>query len=84
MTIDIEKFEASKFLVINYFEGKGGRQVRRCISMGAQISGVPCIVVAYWIGNHAGWPQEAIDAIKSLIEFYGYTDITGKPEGSPI
>jgi len=84
MTIDIERFSASKHIIINYYEGKGGRDARKSISMGASMTHVPCIVVAYWIGDHAGWPPEVIKTIKGLIEFYGYTEIQGKPVGSPI
>lgn len=84
MTVDIEKYSASKRLVINFFEAKGGRRIGYTISMGAQMYGVPCIVIAYWLGDMNGWPQEAIDAIVHLKHFYGYGEITGKPEGSPI
>lgn len=84
MIIDIEAYTASKSIVINYYEGKGGKDARRSISMGASITHCPAVVVAYWIGDHAGWTPEIIQTIKSLIDFYGYTEIQNKPEGSPI
>lgn len=84
MTVDIEKYEASKKHVLNYFEAKGSRRIQHTISMGAQMYGVPCIVIAYWLGEYCGWPEETTNAIARLIEFYGYSEITGKPEGSPL
>lgn len=84
MTVDISKYEINKPFAIRYFEGAGGKSVNRSISMIASITGVPCIVVAYWLGDHAGWPQDAIDAVIRLKDFYNYSEILNKPENSPI
>jgi hypothetical protein len=84
MHIDISKYEASKHVVINWYEHKGGKDIKRTISMMAQATFVPCIVIAYWLGAHTNWHPDCIAAIKRLTDFYGYTSITGKPDGSPI
>lgn len=83
MTIDIGKFTASKLTILNYFEGASGGDVQKTVSMGAQITGVPCIVIAFWLGERIGWTVEILETISRLINFYGYTEILGKPTGAP-
>ncbi len=85
MRIDIQTFDASKRTVLNWFDTKGGQDVKRTISMMAGVTFVPCIVIAYWLGEHTKWQDSQCEkSIKSLIGFYGYTEIQGKPEGSPV
>ena len=85
MHIDIETFDASKSIVLNWFDSKGGKDVSRTIGMMEGITFVPCIVIAYWLGEHTKWQDPQCEkSIKSLIDFYGYSKITGKPEGSPL
>lgn len=84
MTIDIGRFEGSKRIVLNYFAGAGGKNISHTVSMGAQITGVPCIVIAFWLGEHLGWSTEILTTIGRLKRFYGYTSILGIPEGGPV
>ena len=44
---------------------------------------VPCIIIAYWCGEAAGWPDYLKKSVDSLVKFYGYTEIKNKPEGCP-
>ena len=85
MHIDIETYNASKQTVLNWYEHKSGKDIQRTIGMMAGITFVPCIVIAYWLGEYTKWQDPTCEnSIRRLIDFYGYTKITGKPEGSPI
>ena len=85
MHIDIPTYDASKKTVLNWFDTKGQKDVQYTIGLMSGVAFVPCIVVAYWLGEHTKWQDPACEkAIIRLIDFYGYTEITGKPEGSPI
>ncbi len=44
---------------------------------------VPCIVVAYWCGEAAGWPDYLKRSVDSLVKWYGYTEIKNKPLNCP-
>lgn len=83
MTIDIGGYDASKQTVLNYFHGKGGRDIQKTISMMAQAAHVPCIVIAHWLGVETNWHPDTTRAIKRLKDFYGYTTLLNRPEGSP-
>lgn len=54
------------------------------ISLIAASIHIPCIVVAYWIGEVCEWHPDVIKTIKSLKKNYGYTEVLNKPEGAPI
>jgi hypothetical protein len=54
------------------------------ISLIAASVHIPCIVVAYWIGEVSNWHPDVIQSIKRLTESYGYTTILNKPPGAPI
>lgn len=84
MTIDIARYERNRNFVLGWFNTKGGKDINRTISMMAQATGVPCIVIAYWLGPETNWDQKVIDSIVRLKDFYGYSDIQGKPPGAPI
>jgi hypothetical protein len=83
--IDISSYERAKRSIIMWFDTKGGKDVLYTLPIMAQANQVPCIVIAYWLGEHTQWQDpECAEAIERLTKFYGYTKITGKPEGSPI
>lgn len=84
MNVDISRYEASKPTVLNYFNGPGNKDVKRTVSIMAAATSVPCIVIAYWLGPETNWHPDVLRSIKSLTDFYGYTEIKGKPEGSPV
>lgn len=84
MTIDLDNYITNKKFVIDWFREKGHGDISSSVSTLAFYTFVPCIAISYWIGEETGWPPEAISSIKSLIDFYGYTKILNKPEGSPI
>jgi hypothetical protein len=83
MYIDISVFSGRKPLVIDWYE-KNGKDVNRTVSMMSGVTSVPCIAIAYWLGEHTNWDPLTIAAVKRLTEFYKYTEIDGKPEGSPL
>lgn len=84
MKIDIGTYEASKYIVVNYVQGKGKSDPAYAIGMAASISYVPAIVCAYWIGEATGWPEAVVKSLISIRDFYGYTEILNKPPGSPV
>lgn len=84
MTIDLAIYDSNKDFVIGWFNTKGGKDIGRTVSIMASATHVPCIVIAYWLGEHTNWHPDSIISIKSLTDFYGYTDIQNKPPGAPI
>lgn len=84
MTVDIELYTASKHKVILWFNTKGGKEIQRTISMMASAYHIPAIVIAYWLGEETNWHPDTIKAVQRLTDFYGYSDIKGKPPGAPI
>lgn len=83
MTIDISAFDANKNFVLGWFATKGGKDIKRTISMMAQATNVPCIVIAYWLGELTDWHPDTVAAIVRLKGFYGYTTIKNAPIGAP-
>lgn len=83
MVVDIAKFDASKKICVEWFKSKGNGDINYSISRIASYFFVPCIVVAYWIGEVQGFTPELNKKIDNLVSFYGYTKIENKPEGAP-
>ena len=82
---DIAKYEASKQFIKNLYERNKDREDHQTmISVFAASSHVPCIVIAYWLGELSNWHPDVVSNIKTLIESYGYEEILNKPNGSPI
>lgn len=82
MIVDIALYEKNKPIVIDWFKKSG--DVNRTIGMMASITFVPCIVIAYWLGEYTNWHPDTVAAVKRLQEFYDYSSILNKPEGSPL
>jgi hypothetical protein len=83
MTEDCNKYLLNKEFIQKWYREHGNNDPRKVVSVMATATMVPCIVVAYWIGEITGWPQEIHDAIDSLTKFYGYTEVKNKPENYP-
>jgi len=82
---DIAKYEASKQFVKNLYDRNEGREdLKSLISIISASSHVPCIVVAFWIGELSYWHTDVIENIEVLIKAYGYKKILNKPKGSPF
>lgn len=45
------------------------------VSRAALATGVPCIVVAHYLGEHIGFTDDVNKKIKNLMEFYGYENV---------
>lgn len=84
MKVDIDTYSKSKDFVISWFHSKGMKDIDYTIGTMSPITFVPCIVIAYWLGEETKWDPLCIEAVKRLVDFYGYTEILNKPEGSPI
>lgn len=85
MHVDIEKYAANKYYAIEWYENRSGRDVISTVTAVAAITAVPCIAIAFWLGEHTQWKDPQCEkSIRVLIDFYGYTVIENKPLGSPI
>lgn len=84
MKIDLETYSANKKFIMDWAVNKGGNDPASQIGMVASITFVPAIVCAYWIGEATGYPDKVQKSIKSLIDFYGYTEILNKPPNAPF
>jgi hypothetical protein len=85
MRIDIDSYKLNKWFVRQWWE-KNKREYTpgKAVSTLAVSTMVPCVVIAYWIGELTEWPPEMVVHVKTLMDFYGYTKILNKPPGSPI
>lgn len=84
MTVNIDTYSANKKFIQDLFLNRYKDDPSRAISQISAVTFVPCIVVAYYIGEVSDWHPDVIKTIKSLISFYGYTRIDNKPEGAPL
>lgn len=84
MKIDLNSYEVNKKHIIYWYDNQGYKKPEDAVSTIATAYRVPCIVCAYWIGEHIGWPEYIVNNIKVLIKFYDYQEILNKPENSPI
>jgi hypothetical protein len=82
--LDIDRYSANKEFIQDYYRGHKDEPLTRMIALLSTSTMVPCVVVSYYVGEVAGWPEEVVDSIKRLTEFYDYDDILNKPEGSPV
>lgn len=82
--MDISKYEINKEFIIRKYHDRKTDDLIQIIAELACATMCPCIAVAYWIGEAAGWPPLVVQHIQDLKEFYRYTEITGKPVNSPI
>lgn len=85
MQVNIDSYKLNKAFVSKWYEkNKRDYSPSQAVSILSVSTMVPCIVIAYWIGEITGWPQEILHTIEVLMKFYGYTEILNKPEGAPI
>lgn len=83
MIIDVNKYSINEKVVKEWYLENGDNKPGIAISIMANATMVPCIVVAYWIGDVSGWPPEVIKSIHALMKFYGYTQVLNIPANSP-
>jgi len=83
MVIDIALYDATKAVVQGLFKPET-EDLGRHIAMTSNAFMVPCIVVAYWIGEITNWHPDTVSTIVRLRDFYGYTEILNKPKGAPV
>lgn len=83
MTIDLSRYDINKKFIQNWFLTQGKGSVHNSVPILACSLLVPCIVVAFYIGEIDGWSPEILRKIEVLKDFYGYKEITNKPESYP-
>lgn len=85
MILDINKYIINKkFIQDMYLNAGAGTHLGTLISSLACCTMCPCIVVAYWVGEVSNWHPDTVNSIKTLMKFYGYTNILNKPDGAPL
>lgn len=85
MRVDVDSYKLNKPFVRQWYEKhKVDYTPSKSIAILAVSTMVPCIVIAYWIGEITNWPPEIICSIERLMLFYGYTEILNKPAGAPL
>lgn len=83
MRLDIGLYKGSKQIAQDWYRREGHKDPIAAVSGISMLTGVPCIVSAYWIGEIDNWPPRVIKSIKGLIKFYGYTEILNPTPGAP-
>jgi hypothetical protein len=85
MRVDLNTYAAvnKEFVRSKYLEDPE-QDLGMLISILATSTMVPCIVVAYWLGEFSNWNPDVVESIKRLTKFYGYTTIDNKPQGAPV
>lgn len=81
MVVNIALYEKNKYHAADWY--KRTKDIHRTIGMVSSITMVPAIVVAYWVGELTNWSEESLKAIRSIKNFYDYSEIQNKPEGAP-
>lgn len=74
---------ANKRFVQEWWINGGKIYTVSALGIMANATNVPCIIIAFWIGEIEGYPDWLKKSINTLIDFYGYTEIINKPEGCP-
>lgn len=83
MRIDLQIYKINREFVHKWFLEKGNGDISRSISILAIVTGCPCIVIAYWLGEITNWPSDVIYSIQALKQFYGYSEILNTPTNTP-
>lgn len=74
---------ANKKNVQDWWVKVGSKSPESAISVIADSTKIPCIVISFWIGEIEDWPPFIMDKIEVLKKFYGYTTILNIPESYP-
>lgn len=80
MIEDLSKFSADRKRNVQSWYQNVGKEfgVSRAISLAADFSGCPCIVICHWIAEVDGWSEELMRITDLIMQFYGYTEILGE------
>jgi hypothetical protein len=84
MVLDVELYRINRKFIHSYYEDHKDEDINRMISSLSVSTMVPCICVAYYVGEVSGWPEEVIETIKRLTKFCGYSKIINVPDGCPV
>ena len=84
MKIDLNSYLLSKPFIQKWYLEKGGNDPKKAVSIMSSSTHIPAIVVAFYIGEVDGWSKEIMSTIKSLNNFYDYTEILNIPESCPL
>lgn len=83
MKVDINQYVISKEFIQKCYLEKGSQDASYSIALLAAVTFVPAIVVAFYVGEVANWPESVIDTIIRLKDFYEYKVIENVPESFP-
>lgn len=83
MIVDIEKYALNRPFIRTWIEQNRNIDLKKAIGILASSIGVPCIVVAYYLGEVSGWPLEIEESIQTYMKFYRYDEVLNIPKDCP-
>jgi hypothetical protein len=82
--IDLDLYKRNKPFATEWFLKYGRDDIGYSVANLAVMTMCPCVVTAFWVAEATGWREDAVEHIRTIIKFYGYSDILNKPDGSPL
>jgi hypothetical protein len=83
MKVNLDHFIMAKEGLQRTFVAQNDRDMERAISVVSASTHVPVIVVAFYVGEFLGWPQEVLEIIGRLKKSCRCTEVLGIPESFP-
>lgn len=84
MIINIEDILPShKVTSLRWYKDNGQDNPCNAVAIISSISPIPCIVIAYWLGELLGYPDDLKAKVEMLTKYYEYKQILGKPIDCP-
>lgn len=81
MRVDLNKYVINRKFAQDFYKAKSNiYDLGIAISLLATITGCPCVVIAFYLGEDIGFSIELVGIISRLGKFYGYTEFIGAPE----
>jgi hypothetical protein len=75
MRVEIGRYRNSKDFILYLWNKDKSNDHNSFVANAAVATGVPCIVVAHFLGEIIGFTPEVNAIMKRLTKFYGYTEV---------
>lgn len=83
LSVDLELYWRQKEPSQKWFYTLGKKDIGYTISTLSSSTFVPAIILAIWIGELEGFDEKMVTKIKTLIDFYDYSEVLGVPDNWP-
>lgn len=80
MKIDLDLYRSNVGFIRHYFSENQTESKELYIGLLATATSVPCIVIAYYIGEMYGFTPELSESIAVITKFYGYEPLEKETE----